>query len=465
MKIVPRPRKGERADRCKTWLLVWELPHAKGERLKPITETFHGTKGAAEDRWNERQAEITSGRFTAPVKKTLGTYLDEWLPRACGDLRPTTAASYGQMVRTHLAPAPIAKVPLSDVSADAVQRWVDGMRAGSGPEGHEVGARTAAYARTVLRIALQDAVRLGLIRDNPVDRTRPPKQAPRHVEAFTVEDAARLFDRASSTRLRPLLEVAFYTGLRRGELLALRWEDVDLDAALIVVRRSRVQVGGSRRGQEQDPKTEAGVRTVALPSPAVAALRAQHSRRAADEEAAGPAYEDRDYVFATALGGPLGPNDVSRDFRRLRDCAPCPACSRPTSPEKTEPRPGHPLPYHCRRCGRRWEGGGLPRLPFHALRHSAASLLIAAGVPAEVGAKRLGHKRIATFVDTYGHLMQAANREAAAALDAFLVRHGPAAPERVTGNVTGTPQNMADGAVRDRPPARRKPLQHNTERH
>ena len=207
--------------------------------------------------------------------------------------------------------------------------------------------------------------------------------------------------------------MAFYTGLRRGELLALRWEDVDLDGREALVHRSRVKVGGSRRGQEQEPKTEAGIRTVVLPAAAVEALRAVMERRAADREAAGPAYRDDGYVFASALGGPLGPDDVSRDFRRPRESARCPDCGRYASPCGPAAH-GEPLPYRCRHCKREWKGGSLPYSPLHALRHSAASVMIAAGVPAEVRAKRLGHRRMATFVDTYGHLMQQANRDAAA---------------------------------------------------
>jgi len=102
-------------------------------------------------------------------------------------------------------------------------------------------------------------------------------------------------------------------------------------------------------------------------------------------------------VFATALGRPLGPTNISRDFRRLRDLAPYPGCKRPTAPTKaggTE--------YRCR-CGQSRNGGGLPQLPFHALRHTAASVQLAAGVPLEIVSKRIGHRKLSTTADIYGH--------------------------------------------------------------
>lgn len=347
---------------------------------------------AAERRWTDRAAEIRAGGagYVEPAKDLLLDYTPKWLEDRRADLRPPTADSYDQMVRTHILPA-LGATRLADLTARTVEAWVSDMLAGRGPEGHGVGARTAAYARTVLRIALQDAVRLGLLRDNPVDRTRPPKQAPRKVEAFTPQQAMVLFERASTTRLQSLLEFAFYTGMRRGEILALRWEDVNLDGGMLVVRRSRVKAGGSRRGQDQAPKTAAGERTVALPAQTVDALRRQWAMQARDKLAAGPEYKDAGFVFATMLGNPLGPDDVSRDYRRLRDSAPCPGCKRATSPTRAGGRE-----YRCRHCKAEWRGGVLPPLPFHALRHSAASLQIASGVPVGVISKRLGHRRIST---------------------------------------------------------------------
>lgn len=370
-----------------SWRLRWETRDPGSGERKYEYAAFHGARREAEKEWVRREAEVREAgtRYVRPAKMLLKDYMPQWLAKRRADLRPTTADSYSQMMRTHVVPA-LGATALADLAPALIEDWVADMLAGRGPEGHSVGARTAGYARTVLRIALQDAVRLGLLKDNPVDRTRPPKQAPRHIEAFTPQQAMVLFERAESTRFRCLFEFAFYSGMRRGEILALRWADVNLNGAVLTVRRSRVKVGGTRRGQEQAPKTAAGERVVALPGLAVDVLRRQWAAQARDRLKAGPGYNDQGLVFATMLGGPLGPDDVSRNFRRVRDAA------------------------------------GLPGLPFHGLRHSAATIQIAAGVPVEVVSKRLGHRRISTTLDTYGHLLPEANEAAASRVDAFMGR-------------------------------------------
>lgn len=383
---------------------------------------MRGTKREAERYWVRRQAEIDEqgAMFVRPVKDSVADYLNRWLTSKASDLRPSTAESYERMIRCHIVPA-IGAVPLAELPPAVIQSMVDAMRAGTGPEGRVESPRTCSYVRTVLRIALQDAVRLGELPLNPVDRTRAPKQSPRQVQAFTVEEGETLFARAQSTRLGPLLRFTFFSGLRRGEVLGLKWSDVDMVAGTVAVRRSRVAVAG--KGLVQDPKTVAGIRVIVIPGPALEALRAQESQQTEDREAAGDLWRDEGWVFATAEGRALSPTNVSRDFRRLRDSAPCPGCQRPTSPMETGG-----TEYHCRYCGREWQGGTvLPRLPFHALRHSAVSVQLAAGVPLEIVSKRIGHKRLGLTADTYGHLMPEANQAAADAVDAFLAKRAAAA--------------------------------------
>ena len=387
---VRKRSRGTGRDGRQRWELRWNVADPTTDGRKEIYETFFGGAKDADKRLRERQAEIDrEGKgFVLPVKETVSGYLSGWLKGKSKDIRPSTAESYGRMIRCHIVPA-IGALPLADLTPAAVQKMIDDMRSGGGPEERAASPRTCAYVRTVLRIALQDAVRLRQLPSNPVDNSRAPKQAPRQVTAFTVDQGETLFERAASTRLAPLFRFAFYSGLRRGEVLGLRWADVDLATGGVAVRRSRVVVGG--KGIAQDPKTAAGVRAVALPAPAVDALRSQWALRARDKLAAGERWREGDWVFATETGGALNPNNVSRDFRRLRDAA------------------------------------GLPPLPFHALRHSAVSVQLAAGVPLEIVSKKIGHKRVGLTADTYGHLLPEADRAAADAVDAFLAR-------RQTGN-------------------------------
>lgn len=380
MNIRPRTlRDGRTVWRCE-FSLGRDLATGKPRR---VVETCEGTRREAERFWVRRLAELRSQQdaFLRPSKEPLADYLARWLDGRRRDLRPTTWTSYEVMVRRYLTPV-LGGTRLRDLAPAAVQRMLDALA-----EEGQVSARTVAYVRTVLRIALQDAVRLGTLAANPVDRTRPPKQTPRRVDAFTPEELAALFRAADGTRVANLLPFLAYSGLRRGEALALRWEDVDFAAATVSVRRSRVSAGG--RVYDQEPKTEAGVRTVTLPAQALDALRRQREMRAADMRAAlarGWRYRNGGWVFATRTGKPLEPSRVSRDFRRVRDAA------------------------------------GVRALPLHALRHTAVSLQIAAGVPLEIISKRIGHRQVGITADRYGHLLPQADREAAAKLSAYLAR-------------------------------------------
>lgn len=253
----------------------------------------------------------------------------------------------------------------------------------------------AAYVRTVPRVALTEAVRLGIMAPNPPDRAKAPRQEPHQVEAFTAKQLAALFDAAQGTRAKHLVPLAAYAGLRRGELAELKWEDVDLARGALTVRRNRTQA--THQGiTVGEPKSEAGRRTLTLPAPALKSLRRQRERQLADKKAAlatGRTWRNPEgWVFTTAWGGPLEPNRVSRDYRRLRDRAVLPGT-----------------------------------VPFHGLRHTAVSLQVAAGVPLEVISRRIGHSDFALTANVYGHLLLDAGLTAAASLDDYL--GGQKAPE------------------------------------
>ena len=367
----------------RSWHLRFETQDGGTGKRSYKHETFHGSKRGAEKRWIARSAEIhaATAAFVDPSSETLRAYLERWLEGRQRELRPTTLTSYGQMIRVHVLPA-LGDVPLNALSPARLERWLGTLQTTSGPSGRAVSPRTAAYCRVVLRTALRDATRLGDLAANPIDRTRPPKQNPRRVGTFTAQQVEGLL--AAAGDWQPLYALAAYSGLRRGELLGLQWPDVDMEAKTLTVSRSLVKTADNRHGAVQKPKTAAGVRTVALPGLAMDALRAQRGAQARHRLAAGPTYQDAGWVFATGLGASLVPDDTSRTFSRI--CA----------------------------------AAGLPPLSFHSLRHTAASLQLAAGVPLETVSKRLGHATLATTADVYGHLLPEANAAAAGKVDDFM---------------------------------------------
>jgi integrase len=245
-------------------------------------------------------------------------------------------------------------------------------------------ATTAAGARVVLRRALADAQRDGLVRTNAAALARPPRLERRELEYLDSGQLRRLLAASESHDLGPAIAVAATTGLRQGELLGLRWSDVDLEGGSLTVRRSlALQWDGSMALAE--PKTKRSRRTINLPTRAVAALREEGSRQADREAAVGSAWTNPDgLVFTDALGRPLRNDVLTPRYQRVLADA------------------------------------GLPRRSWHALRHSAASAMLAAGVPLKVVSETLGHASITITADTYAHVAPELRREAAEAMDRML---------------------------------------------
>lgn len=326
------------------------------------------TKAEAEkvERQLLAEAEGNRARFVEPSSDTLAKYLADWTERERPRLRATTRASYDNAMK-HIIPA-LGSVKLADLSPRKVQAFLDGM----GPR------RVTELVRLVLVSALGDAERLGAVAVNVAKRTEAPYRAAPKRKSFTRGEAVALVEACAGTRYGHAIALALWTGLRRGEICGLRWEDVDWEAPSVTVRRNVIE-DGAGRFVEGRPKTEAGEREVPLIPQAVAALRAQRAALAATG-----AVPVAGWVFTAEGGGPARPRSLTV------------AVSRATVK------------------------AGLPDLPMHSLRHTTASLLLSAGVPAEQAAKIMGHRSLAVFYRTYADLLRPAAQEAAAKLARYL---------------------------------------------
>jgi len=271
-------------------------------------------------------------------------------------------------------------------------------------------AATVQRVRATLRSALSDAVRAGLIDSNAATYATTPTAPRPQVQALDPAQVGALLDAAATDRLGPLLEVAVLTGLRRGELLGLRWSDVDLGRGLVHVRQQVVQdvantapcpgCGGVHRGLRFDrPKTRGSEGRVDLDDRAAGALLAHRLGQDTERDAWGSAYAGHGLVFCREDGQPYDPADVTRRFKGLATAA------------------------------------GLPGTHLHAFgRHGHASLLLASGVDIAVVSKRLRHSSIAITSDTYAHLLEGVGRRAAESAAALLpARSQPGCDTDVTG--------------------------------
>lgn len=362
---------------------------------------------ASENRWRaaltwtddagKRHRRIVSGKSQADVRKRLGQlrsdldrglapvrtdtvagYLAGWLEREKQRIRPATWRGRELHVRGYLIPA-LGKVPLSKLTPAHVERMTaDLIASGRSP-------RTASHARVTLRRALSDAVRDGLIHRNVAALARPPRVTRRTIEPgrdyLEASQLRRLLAVAAEYRIGALVTVAATTGLRQGELLGLSWDDIDWTAGTLTVRRTMARAWGGGFALSE-PKTNRSRRTVHLAAVTVDALRREQREQDAAREAVGSAWQDTDrLVFTDAVGRPLYATAVHRAFHELLRAA------------------------------------GLPRVPFHGLRHSAATALLTAGVPLRVVSDMLGHSGIAITSDTYGHVEAPSRRDAADAMD------------------------------------------------
>ncbi len=306
----------------------------------------------------------------------LGPFLRHWLDdTARPTLRASTYSSYDDILRLHLIPG-LGRIALAKLSPGDVQQFLNAkLESGLSP-------RRVQYLHAVLRRALGMAERWGLVSRNVAKLVDPPR-VPRHeIEPLTPEQARRLIDAAAEDRLRALWVTALATGLRQGELLALRWEDIDFDARRLRVRHTLARVNGKLELLE--PKTDRSRRSVALPEVVITALRAHRTRQRMDRLVAGSRWQDTGHLFATTIGTPIEAARVTRSF------------------------------------GLALERAGLPHIRFHDLRHAAATFLLGQGFTLEDVKNLLGHSSIVLTSNTYGHVLEQRQQQVARGMDAVL---------------------------------------------
>ena len=360
-----------------SWRIVVELPRdAVTGRRRQQRFTTRGTKKEAERALVDALRRRDRGIDIEPTRVTVAEYLERWLKDyAEQNVAPSTLQRYKQIVR-RLSPL-IGGVRLQEVRPTQLQA----AYAELGRDG--LAARTVLHHHRVLKEALKHAVGWQLLEQNPAEAVRAPRPERPEMRSLNPGEVAQLLDACGDDDLRRLVFTAVSTGLRLGELLGLRWSDVDLEGGAVTIGRT-AQYLGPDGVQLRTPKTPRSRRTISLSASTVATLRehkvAQNKRRLR----LGPGFQDGGFVFAAPDGRVLAPYSVSEPFRRAI------------------------------------EGAGLSGVRFHDLRHTSATLSLLAGVPAKVVSDRLGHTSVAFTLDTYAHVLPEQQREAAQALDRIL---------------------------------------------
>lgn len=321
----------------------------------------------------ERLARLVAERQafgSGPVHKlTLAQFLVQWLDYKRHHVRPKTFAEYEQLARTELTQR-LGKHQLAKLQPLDVERMVTAMLS----DGHS--PRKAHTALKVLKVALRQAVDWNLLRSSPAQRVRSPKQPHQDLQVWSPAEAKAFLAAASGNRLYALYYLALDTGMRRGELLGLHWEDLDLAGSTLRVRRNLVEIGA--RIVVGEPKTRASRRTVVLSPDTVQVLKDHRLNQELELGSLAP------MVFASRVGTYVQPSNLARSFRALTAKA------------------------------------GLPRIRLHDLRHTAASLAIRNGADLKALSERLGHANPSITLNVYYHAYNEQRQQAAVSLTQLL---------------------------------------------
>jgi len=289
----------------------WRFDHVDPVTGKRITKRGSApTRRECEHDLREAIQRVESGKASVDDKITVREYLvDRWLPSIASTVRPGTVRRYADIVKNHIVPA-IGGLRLAKLSPLDIQRlYADRLAKGFSPN-------YVRYDHAVLHRALSQAVRLRVIDRNPADLVDPPRLVKSDATTWDAGEVARILDAGDTTDLAALWRLALLGGLRRGELLGLMWEDVDLERGMLAIRRGLI-AGLAGKWELGAPKTASGRRTIALDATCVSALRKHRAAQNAERLRLGAIWQDRGFIFTNVTGGLLLPNALFLRFRRL----------------------------------------------------------------------------------------------------------------------------------------------------
>ena len=379
-----------------TWRLIVSVGfNAKGKRVK-VSRTFHGTKREAEKALAKLVTDVSEKRVTASSRMTVAEWARIWLSEyAERKLAARTTSAYRHIVEKRIIPV-LGKIPLDRLTAMQINQFYAELK----EEGVRLDGRGATLSgamqlkhHRVLSSMLQEAVYRQLIPINPVRAARPPRKTREEARYYDEEQLQALLTALDGEplRFRVTILLALTSGMRRGELIALEWRDVLWEDATITIRQAAQIVAG--KGQSvKSPKTLSSIRQVMVPADVMQMLHEWQVEQCREKEVAGSLWaliEGHDFIWTDWDGSWMLGDQLSKDFR-------------------------HFIQRHHLRS-----------ITLHGLRHTAASLLIALGIPVRTVAGILGHSQSSTTLNIYSHVLNASTRQAAQVMSEVIQRNGP----------------------------------------
>ena len=355
------------AKRGSTYSYIVRIPDPKTGKTKPHWVSGFKTEIEAKNARDKARVASTNGTYISPSKLLVGDFLTEWIGIHAQTLKPKTADDYERMITAYIKPR-IGKLPISRLRPADVAKMYRELSEAGGANGEKLSGRTVAYVGAVLKNALAYAVEIeGLSPKNVAKGVPVPKNDKKVNEPFSVEEVRTFLSASKSHRLYALFRLAIYTGARKGELLALKWSDLDFEHQSLVISKNRLVVRGENVVQASTKGGE-GRRTISL-DPGTVEIMKEHRKRQFEERLkAGSLWNETGYIFATEFGEPINYGTPTQLFTKIKNRL------------------------------------NLPEQRFHDLRHFHATQLLKAGTPLHVVAHRLGHRDPMVTATTYAHI-------------------------------------------------------------
>ena len=369
--IRKRPTKDGKASYQIT--LETEKDPVTGKRQRTF-KTVRGTKKEAEATMNNMRYELENGNaILKPSALKLCDWMAEWHKLYTAHLSPTTRSGYKQQIDFRIVPS-LGKIPLNSLKTNDIQAWVNWL---SHDEG--LSAQTVKNIFLNLSSALEVARKQKMIPSNPCEDIILPPLKQYKAQVYTPEQTKKMLTVAKGTDMYLIAVIEAYLGIRKGEIAALKWEDIDLVNGVIHIARSRVTVNG--KVVEKSPKSEAGIRDLWLGAETLKIFQTEYEKYLVETKKAG--FNATGYVIHKPNGDPYIPDSISQKWERFRDA------------------------------------NKFPRIRFHDLRHTCATTMIANGVDPKTVQTRLGHSDIQVTLNTYSHCLPEMNKAAGDKMDSI----------------------------------------------
>ena len=354
-----------------SWYYVFSLGKDSNGKRKQKKKRGFKTKKDAQKALTEAMNSFFQGTYIEPSKTLFQDYLTEWFQTKRRSIGIQTAQVYEHYLNSRIIPK-LGKIAIAELSTLHIQSYINNLQEDG------LSSSTVKKNYEIIRNSLEHAIDFGLIQNNVALKVKLPKSERKELMVWDEDEVNHFLQTAKEDRYYIVFYLAVTTGMRQGEILGLRWSDVNLKDGLLSIRQTLSHDG---KTFINGAKTKASLRTIALSEATIKKLQNHKMISSQEKLAIGPGYLNHNLVISTQIGSPVNPANIRRSFNRLTEVA----------------------------C--------LPRIRFHDLRHTHASLLLSKGINIKVISERLGHSNIKITLDTYSHVLPTMQKEAMQKLD------------------------------------------------